>query len=51
MLDAIGAVRPDPPRMNFTILRRLAEAWWRDRGQFSRVKVPLSTICRKNGIR
>ena len=36
---------------NSTILRRLVEAWWRDRGQFSRVKIPRTCpICGYHGI-
>ncbi|MBV9654865.1 MAG: class I SAM-dependent methyltransferase [Acetobacteraceae bacterium] len=37
--------------MNWIVRRRLLEAWWRDRGQFSRVKIPrLCPICDYQGV-
>ena len=37
-----GGVEKPARQMNWTILRHLVEAWWRDRGQFSRTKIPPS---------
>jgi SAM-dependent methyltransferase len=46
-----GGVEKPARQMNWTILRRLVEAWWRDRGQFSRTKIPRTCpICGYHGV-
>ena len=45
--------RPSPTGFGLDLdrTRRLAEAWWRDRGQFSRVKIPRTCpICGYHGV-
>lgn len=49
MVPSLGAAPWS--RWNWTIFRRLVMAWWRDRGQFSRKKLPRTCpICGYHGI-